>query len=109
MLAIPAIALLTCPRYGYHTVHVGSGQALPLLLIARELCAVPGSLFPCNFLYSLKVASARSGAARAYPKAFVDDYLRMVRACADRDNAEVLLRSTRMGFLTGTCLSAPLK
>ena len=32
---------------------------------------------------------------------FVDDYLRMVRACAERDRTEVILRSTRMGFLTG--------
>ena len=31
----------------------------------------------------------------------MDDYLRMVRACAERDRTEVILRSTRMGFLTG--------
>ena len=40
----------------------------------------------------------------------MDDYLRMVRACAERDRTEVILRSTRMGFLTGTfppLLSAP--
>ena len=41
------------------------------------------------------------GAAKEYPKRFVDDYLRMVRACADRNRDEVILRSTRMGFLTG--------
>lgn len=45
-----------------------------------------------------------AGAARDYPKAFVDDYLRMVRACAEHDRDEVILRSTRMGFLTGTLL-----
>jgi len=31
----------------------------------------------------------------------VDDYLRMVRACAEKDRDEVILRSTRLGFLTG--------
>ena len=46
-----------------------------------------------------------AGAARDYPKAFVDDYLRMVRACAEHDRDEVVLRSTRMGFLTGATLS----
>ena len=41
------------------------------------------------------------GAAREYPQEFVDNYLRMVRACAEQDRTEVILRSTRMGFLTG--------
>ncbi|KAL4452036.1 hypothetical protein ABPG75_007698 [Micractinium tetrahymenae] len=41
------------------------------------------------------------GAARDYPPHFVSDYLRMVRACADRDRAEVIERSTSLGFLTG--------
>ncbi|GBG83503.1 hypothetical protein CBR_g37217 [Chara braunii] len=41
------------------------------------------------------------GAARDYPKPFVDDYLRMVRACADRDRQGVLEYSRRLGFLTG--------
>ena len=41
------------------------------------------------------------GAAKEYPKRFVDDYLRMVRACAEHDRDEIILRSTRMGFLTG--------
>ena len=45
-----------------------------------------------------------AGAARDYPKSFVDDYLRMVRACAEHDRDEVILRSTRMGFLTGATL-----
>jgi len=38
---------------------------------------------------------------RLYPKEFVDDYLRMVAACAERDRAGVIHYSTRMGFLTG--------
>jgi aarF domain-containing kinase len=41
------------------------------------------------------------GASKDYPKGFVDDYLRMVRACAQRDRAEVVSRSLRLGFLTG--------
>ncbi|KAK9837477.1 hypothetical protein WJX81_005202 [Elliptochloris bilobata] len=41
------------------------------------------------------------GAARDFPKPFVDDYLRMVRACAEQDRDEVILRSKRLGFLTG--------
>ena len=41
------------------------------------------------------------GAAREYPVAFVDDYLRMVRACALQCGEEVVERSTRLGFLTG--------
>lgn len=41
------------------------------------------------------------GAAREYPKAFVDDYLRMVSACAERDGQQVVERAVRLGFLTG--------
>lgn len=41
------------------------------------------------------------GAARDYPPHFVADYLRMVRACAERDRDEVIRRSTSLGFLTG--------
>ena len=42
-----------------------------------------------------------AGAARDFPRPFVDDYLRMVRACAEHERSEIILRSTRMGFLTG--------
>ena len=45
--------------------------------------------------------SWRAGAARDFPRPFVDDYLRMVRACAEHERSEIILRSTRMGFLTG--------
>uniref|UniRef100_A0A0E0JHT4 ABC1 atypical kinase-like domain-containing protein n=1 Tax=Oryza punctata TaxID=4537 RepID=A0A0E0JHT4_ORYPU len=41
------------------------------------------------------------GAARDFPKRFVDDYLRMVVACANKDRAGVLEMSRRLGFLTG--------
>ncbi|KAL0420195.1 UNVERIFIED_CONTAM: protein ABC transporter 1, mitochondrial [Sesamum radiatum] len=41
------------------------------------------------------------GAARDYPKHFVDDYLRMVLACANSDRETVLEMSRRLGFLTG--------
>jgi len=41
------------------------------------------------------------GAAREFPSKFVDDYLSMVRACAERDRHAVVDYSTRLGFLTG--------
>ncbi|XP_027367530.1 protein ABC transporter 1, mitochondrial [Abrus precatorius] len=41
------------------------------------------------------------GAARDYPKRFVDDYLRMVLACANSDSNGVIEMSRRLGFLTG--------
>ena len=36
-----------------------------------------------------------------YPDMFVDEYLRMVAACARRDSAGVLTASRKLGFLTG--------
>ncbi|GMH38418.1 hypothetical protein BSKO_06302 [Bryopsis sp. KO-2023] len=57
-----------------------------------------------NFLYdqeSDKLALIDFGAAREYPKEFVDDYLQMVKACAVKDGKEVMRRSTSLGFLTG--------
>ena len=41
------------------------------------------------------------GAAREYSRAFSDDYLRMVRACAEADEARVMALSLRLGFLDG--------
>ncbi|XP_047164557.1 protein ABC transporter 1, mitochondrial [Vigna umbellata] len=41
------------------------------------------------------------GAARDYPKVFVDDYLRMVLACANGDSDGVIEMSRRLGFLSG--------
>ncbi|XP_062197836.1 protein ABC transporter 1, mitochondrial-like [Phragmites australis] len=41
------------------------------------------------------------GAARDFPRIFVDDYLLMVVACANRNREGVLEMSRRLGFLTG--------
>ncbi|XP_058076614.1 protein ABC transporter 1, mitochondrial [Magnolia sinica] len=41
------------------------------------------------------------GAAREYPQSFVDDYLRMVLACANCNRDVVIEMSRRLGFLTG--------
>ncbi|KAG2588415.1 protein ABC transporter 1, mitochondrial-like [Panicum virgatum] len=57
-----------------------------------------------NFLYddaTRKFNLIDFGAARDFPKRFVDDYLRMVVACANKDRASVLEMSRRLGFLTG--------
>ncbi|CAL4956848.1 unnamed protein product [Urochloa decumbens] len=57
-----------------------------------------------NFLYddaTRKFNLIDFGAARDFPKRFVDDYLRMVVACANKDRAGVLEMSRRLGFLTG--------
>jgi hypothetical protein len=62
-----------------------------------------------NFLYdekSGKIALIDFGATRHFPKAFVDDYLRMVKACADNDRAEIIRCSRSLGFLTGTYLNS---
>ncbi|KAF8401198.1 hypothetical protein HHK36_012129 [Tetracentron sinense] len=57
-----------------------------------------------NFLYNKATSSINLidfGAARDYPKSFVDDYLRMVLACANCDRDAVIEMSRRLGFLTG--------
>eukprot|EP00892_Ulva_mutabilis_P001014 jgi/Ulvmu1/10913/UM007_0090.1 len=57
-----------------------------------------------NFLYdeaSGKLALIDFGAAREFPKPFVDEYLQMVAACAREDRAGILLHSQRLGFLIG--------
>ncbi|CAN8248126.1 unnamed protein product [Cochlearia groenlandica] len=57
-----------------------------------------------NFLYDEATKTINLidfGAARDYPKKFVDDYLRMVKACADKDREGVIEMSRRLGFLTG--------
>ncbi|KAA3475127.1 aarF domain-containing protein kinase 4 [Gossypium australe] len=57
-----------------------------------------------NFLYDEATKTINLidfGAARDYPKRFVDDYLRMVIACANNDRAAVIEMSQRLGFLTG--------
>ncbi|XP_070043551.1 protein ABC transporter 1, mitochondrial isoform X2 [Nicotiana tomentosiformis] len=57
-----------------------------------------------NFLYdeSARIINLIDfGAARDYPKSFVDDYLRMVFACANNDREAIIKLSQRLGFLTG--------
>jgi aarF domain-containing kinase len=57
-----------------------------------------------NFLYDPidnKVHLIDFGASRRYKKAFVDEYLRMVRACGAGDDAAIIDASIKIGFLTG--------
>ena len=57
-----------------------------------------------NFLFcpeSRALTMIDFGAAKAYPKPFVDEYLRMVVACAERDREGVIRSSINLGFLTG--------
>lgn len=57
-----------------------------------------------NYLYhapSDTMSLIDFGAAQEYPRAFVDEYLRMVDACARRDREAVVDSSVRMGFLHG--------
>mgnify|MGYP001077253883 CR=1 FL=1 len=57
-----------------------------------------------NFLYdpaTKRVNLIDFGASRRYKKAFVDEYLRMVRACGAGDRAGIIDASLKMGFLTG--------
>lgn len=57
-----------------------------------------------NFLYDEATNTINLidfGAARDYPKRFVDDYLRMVVACANGERDVVIEMSKRLGFLTG--------
>ena len=59
-----------------------------------------------NFLYDEHTDQLHLidfGAAKEYPKAFVDEYLRMVLACADKNRAGLILHSTNLKFLTGAC------
>ena len=62
-----------------------------------------------NFLYDTAGSSSSGGtlhlvdfgACRTYSKSFIDDYLRMVYACAERDRPAVIEYSRRLGFITG--------
>jgi len=57
-----------------------------------------------NFLYNPstnQIFLIDFGASRLYKKAFVDEYLRMVYACATRDRQAVINSSIKLGFLTG--------
>ena len=57
-----------------------------------------------NFLYSPRSGALHLvdfGACVAYRQSFLDDYLRMVHACAEGDRAAVVEHSRRLGFVTG--------
>lgn len=57
-----------------------------------------------NFLYDPednKLILLDFGAARSYKKEFVDDYVQIIRAAADRNPEKVYQYSVRLGFLTG--------
>lgn len=57
-----------------------------------------------NFLYDPdldKIVLLDFGSARAYSKSFVDDYIQIIRAAADRDADKVYEFSKKLGFLTG--------
>ena len=57
-----------------------------------------------NFLYCRETRAPTMidfGAAKTYPKPFVDEYLRMVVACAELDREGVIDASIKLGFLTG--------
>lgn len=57
-----------------------------------------------NFLYDPdedKLILLDFGAARSYTKEFVDDYMQIIKAAADRDPDKVYEYSVRLGFLTG--------
>ncbi len=57
-----------------------------------------------NFFYDTatrKIGLLDFGATREYNKAFVDDYLRLVWAAANKDRATIEEVSLRVGFLTG--------
>ncbi|GAB4838350.1 mitochondrial chaperone [Ancistrocladus abbreviatus] len=64
-----------------------------------------------NFLYNettklINLIDFR--AARDYPKAFVDDYLRLILACPNHDRNAVTEMSRGLGFLTGEELQVML-
>ena len=57
-----------------------------------------------NFLYDPDVGVLHCidfGASREYDKAFVDEYMRMVHSCAERDREAMLDASLKLGFLNG--------
>jgi aarF domain-containing kinase len=57
-----------------------------------------------NFFYDPatdRIGLLDFGAAREFPKAFVDDYLQLVWAAANKDSATIEKLSVKLGFLTG--------
>ncbi|KAJ0052945.1 hypothetical protein Pint_00739 [Pistacia integerrima] len=77
---------------------------LLLPLFSLNLKSYPTDPNWSNFLYDEATKTINLidfGAAREYPKSFVDSYLRMVLACANGDRDSVIEMSRRLGFLTG--------
>uniref|UniRef100_A0A0V0J662 ABC1 atypical kinase-like domain-containing protein n=1 Tax=Schistocephalus solidus TaxID=70667 RepID=A0A0V0J662_SCHSO len=57
-----------------------------------------------NFLYCQdtgKIVLLDFGASRTYPRKFVDEYLRLIKAAADGNKEAILEHSRNLGFLTG--------
>ncbi|KAL9654226.1 hypothetical protein ABK040_010259 [Willaertia magna] len=57
-----------------------------------------------NFFYDIKTDTLHLldfGACMEFPQTFVDEYIRVVHASADRDYETVIDASRKMGFLTG--------
>jgi aarF domain-containing kinase len=80
---------------------------LVLVLTIRELFAwntVQSDPNYANYLYDPEQSRLNLvdfGATRIYSKVFVDDYLRLVWAAANRDRDTILSISKKLGFLTG--------
>ncbi len=74
------------------------GNCLCFFLFSRVAC------LKYSFLYDVgtqKTGLIDFGAAREYSKDFVDGYLRIVWASANKDETTLMEQSRRMGFLTG--------
>ena len=69
------------------------------VLPRAQLCVAPIVPHPCTLLLLLLILPP----SRDFPASFVDEYMQMVRACAERDRDGVVQRSLNMGFLTGGC------
>lgn len=57
-----------------------------------------------NFLFDKekdRIVLLDFGACRTFPKEFVDNYIKIIRAAADRDHESVYEFSKKLGFLTG--------
>ncbi|XP_022654181.1 atypical kinase COQ8B, mitochondrial-like [Varroa destructor] len=57
-----------------------------------------------NFLYqpsTQRVVLLDFGATRSYKKSFIDTYLKVIEAAAERDEVKILNLSEQIGFLTG--------
>ncbi|KAL7063352.1 hypothetical protein AAHC03_01736 [Spirometra sp. Aus1] len=57
-----------------------------------------------NFIYTpdaSKIVLLDFGASRTYPRKFVDEYLRLIKAAADGNKEGILEHSRNLGFLTG--------